>query len=58
MGHNLGMLHDFDDKHGGDGGPCDKQGIMSYGTFPQKWSTCSKAAEKNTRVYLVPTKPK
>ena len=43
MGHNLGMLHDFDDKHGGDGGPCDKQGIMSYGTFPQKWSTCSKA---------------
>ena len=42
MGHNLGMLHDFDEVHGGEGGPCDKQGIMSYGNFPNVWSTCSR----------------
>ena len=30
MGHNFGMSHDFDNKHGGKGGPCDGQGIMSY----------------------------
>jgi len=42
MGHNLGMLHDFDDEHGGSGGPCDGTGIMSYGSFPNEWSTCSK----------------
>ena len=43
MGHNLGMLHDFDDQHGGQYGACNGQGIMSYGTFPQQWSSCSKA---------------
>ena len=43
MGHNLGMLHDFDDEHGGDSSPCNGQGLMSYGTKPQQWSTCSKA---------------
>ena len=43
MGHNLGMLHDFDDAHGGEGGPCDGKGFMSYGySVPQQWSTCSK----------------
>ena len=43
MGHNMGMLHDFAGKHGGQGGPCDKTGFMSYGTAPNVWSTCSKA---------------
>ena len=43
MGHNLGMWHDFDDVHGGQGGPCDGQGFMSYGSAPNEWSTCSKS---------------
>ena len=43
MGHNMGMLHDFDEDHGGSGGPCDGTGIMSYGSAPNVWSTCSKA---------------
>ena len=43
MGHNLGMLHDFDDTHGGQGGPCDGTGFMSYGSAPQQWSTCSQS---------------
>merc|ERR1711971_1511869 len=34
MGHNMGMLHDFDDVHGGSNGPCDGTGIMSYGSAP------------------------
>merc|ERR1712203_956995 len=38
-----GMLHDFDDEHGGSGGACDGTGIMSYGSAPNVWSTCSKA---------------
>ena len=42
MGHNMGMLHDFDEDHGGSGGACDGTGIMSYGTAPNVWSTCSK----------------
>ena len=42
MGHNMGMMHDFDDSHGGSGGPCDGTGFMSYGSAPQQWSTCSK----------------
>ena len=42
MGHNLGMLHDFDKEHGGDNGPCNGKGIMSYGSAPNVWSTCSK----------------
>ena len=43
MGHNFGMSHDFDDKHGGKGGKCNGQGIMSYGDAPNKWSACSVA---------------
>ena len=43
MGHNLGMLHDFDDEHGGDEGECNGQGLMSYGDVPQQWSSCSAA---------------
>ena len=42
MGHNMGMLHDFDAQHGGSGGACDGTGIMSYGSAPNQWSTCSK----------------
>ena len=42
MGHNMGMLHDFDDEHGGSNGPCDGTGIMSYGSAPNVWSTCSR----------------
>ena len=41
MGHNFGMSHDFDPKHGGDNGDCNGQGIMSYGDAPSKWSECS-----------------
>jgi len=42
MGHNFGMSHDFDNKHGGKGGRCDGQGIMSYNSDkPMKWSDCS-----------------
>ena len=41
MCHNFGMSHDFDEKHGGDNGHCNGQGIMSYGDAPAKWSTCS-----------------
>jgi len=43
MGHNFGMSHDFDAKHGGDNGACNGQGIMSYGDAPSKWSSCSVA---------------
>ena len=39
MGHNFGMLHDFDDKHSDT--DCNGQGIMSYGDPPSKWSPCS-----------------
>jgi len=41
MGHNFGMSHDFDSKHGGDSGSCNGKGIMSYGDAPSKWSSCS-----------------
>merc|ERR1719430_579468 len=30
LGHNIGMLHDFDKEHGGRGGKCNGQGLMSY----------------------------
>ena len=40
MGHNLGMKHDFDPSHDGEG--CDEQGLMSYDNVPQKWSSCSR----------------
>jgi len=43
MGHNMGMLHDFDEEHGGENGPCDGNGIMSYGSTPNVWSTCSRS---------------
>jgi len=41
LGHNVGMSHDFDRKHGGRRGKCDGKGIMSYGSSPDAWSTCS-----------------
>ena len=38
------MSHDFDAKHGGQGGTCNGQGIMSYGSFSyNQWSSCSKS---------------
>ena len=38
------MSHDFDEKHGGRNGPCNGQGIMSYGSVDyNEWSTCSKS---------------
>ena len=43
MGHNMGMLHNFSEEHGGENGPCDGTGIMSYGSAPNVWSTCSRA---------------
>jgi len=41
LGHNIGMLHDFEDVHGGHGGPCDGRGLMSYHGAKDKWSACS-----------------
>jgi len=41
LGHNIGMEHDFEKKHGGYQGRCNHQGLMSYGKRPNKWSTCS-----------------
>merc|ERR1719400_498985 len=55
LGHNLGMEHDFAQKHGGNnrpgsGGRCEGKGLMSYGScnprchdsrMPDAWSTCS-----------------
>ena len=46
VGHNLGMLHDFDPPHGGNGnsgsgGSCDFEGFMSYGNHKSQWSECS-----------------
>ena len=44
VGHNLGMKHDFDAKHGGQSSSCNKDNhIMAYGSSKEKWSTCSKA---------------
>ena len=44
LGHNFGMLHDFDRAHGGRWGPCNGKGIMSYGSFSyNQWSTCSRS---------------
>ena len=38
------MSHDFDDSHGGTGGPCDNTGIMSYGSTDYTgWSICSRS---------------
>ena len=41
VGHNLGMEHDFDRRHGGFGNPCNKKGFMSYGSHQSRWSECS-----------------
>jgi len=40
IGHNLGMAHDFTDKHKA---LCNGKGIMSYGKPPKQWSACSKS---------------
>ena len=38
------MSHDFSDSHGGQSGPCNGQGIMSYGSYNyDQWSTCSRS---------------
>ena len=46
LGHNFGMMHDFDDSLGGKGNPCNGDGLMSYGSFdqPLRWSSCSRAS--------------
>merc|ERR1712106_8666 len=42
LGHNVGMKHDHDEDHGGRLGPCNKEGLMSYGSnTPDKWTECS-----------------
>merc|ERR1719228_570386 len=48
VGHNLGMHHDFSQKHGGTGwssstNACNvpDTGFMSYATWPHMWSVCS-----------------
>jgi len=43
MGHNFGMLHDFDAKNGGKYGSCNSlKGIMSYANEKvMEWSSCS-----------------
>ena len=48
LGHTFGMLHDFDENHGGSGNECDGKGIMSYGNerfmeTTNQWSECSKS---------------
>ena len=44
LGHNFGMSHDFDDKHGGHSGACNNKGIMSYGSTDYTgWSECSRS---------------
>ena len=48
LGHNFGMEHDFEDVHGGQGGPCDGKGIMSYHGGFNKWSQCSKSDFEKT----------
>jgi hypothetical protein len=38
------MSHDFAEKHGGQSGPCNGQGFMSYGSYDyNQWSTCSRS---------------
>ena len=42
--HPVGKFcrHDFDPKHGGERGKCNKKGLMSYyPNTPDKWSDCS-----------------
>jgi len=67
VGHNLGMSHDFDEKHGGDGttgsgGPCDFEGFMSYGNSKSQWSDCSvkdftAQYEANKNFWCLPAAP-
>jgi len=62
LGHNIGMLHDFDVKHGGNNKAgsnirgCEGEGLMSYGSKrrptwlsrrPTAWSTCSNGDFEN-----------
>ena len=45
LGHNIGLDHDFSERHGGSGSACNKGNhIMSYGdwTGQTKFSSCSK----------------
>jgi len=49
VGHNVGMDHDFDSHHAAAG--CDGTGIMSYGSPPAQWSTCSKSDLQAHYVY-------
>jgi len=49
LGHNFGMFHDFHDVHGGENGPCNGKGIMSYGSFEyDEWSKCSRSDFEKT----------
>ena len=49
LGHNFGMLHDFDAYNGGWTGPCNRKGIMSYGSYDyDQWSTCSRSNMENS----------
>ena len=59
---HIALRHDFHKNHGGPGGPCDKQGIMSYEppSLPGTWSTCSrrdqeKAFRKGLHVCMAPS---
>lgn len=53
LGHNLGMRHDFDERHGGNGQSqwssnwCNGKGLMSYGSNLKGWSSCSNEDFKN-----------
>ena len=52
IGHNLGLFHDFDKRHGGSGqsksngwpnGQCEtNESIMSYDSSEKRWTNCNK----------------
>ena len=52
IGHNIGLFHDFDKRHGGNGkmksagwpnGQCETNyAIMSYDSSETSWSQCNK----------------
>ena len=60
LGHNIGLEHDFSERHGGtgyagSGGPCESgQHIMSYGdwTGQTKFSSCSKKDLQTHFLYI------